>query len=337
MDNIRKNRAIVSTNHIDNHGDQISIEVLEQMVHLINDSQQRIRLGTDHRRDLPPKGRLENAVLRKDGDDYLVEADLCEFENIEPVDWDKALLKESFLDSFQFVEVEKESCDGISISIDVHNFKSIDDYNNCINSIENNENIRFEEHVRKALLPDPEIVFQLAQSYLLCHFLKPVACKLGEKLAVSTTDYALKESKRVMNMINSALREFLFRCIPSTRPANIIFDYPGTPHIELIARTRDKDLVLNALNSHQLSKVGKKITDLSKHINIAKVQFVLSNKGKWKFNYLLTDKGEVIGTKTVFKKRDKKIEMINRNAIRLGRPIAVSCGATGVITDRKKF
>ena len=140
-----------------------------------------------------------------------------------------------------------------------------------------------------------------------------------------------------MNMINSALREFLFRCIPSTRPANIIFDYPGTPHIELIARTRDKDLVLNALNSHQLSKVGKKITDLSKHINIAKVQFVLSNKGKWKFNYLLTDNGEVIGTKTVFKKRDKKIEMINRNAIRLGRPIAVSCGATGVITDRKKF
>lgn len=121
MDNIRKNRAIVSTNHIDNHGDQISIEVLEQMVHLINDSQQRIRLGTDHRRDLPPKGRLENAVLRKDGDDYLVEADLCEFENIEPVDWDKTLLKESFLDSFQFVEVEKESCDGISISIDVEN------------------------------------------------------------------------------------------------------------------------------------------------------------------------------------------------------------------------
>lgn len=83
--------------------------------------------------------------------------------------------------------------------------------------------------------------------------------------------------------------------------------------------------------------MGKKITDLSKHINIAKVQFVLSNKGKWKFNYLLTDNGEVIGTKTVFKKRDKKIEMINRNAIRLGRPIAVSCGATGVITDRKKF
>lgn len=222
-------------------------------------------------------------------------------------------------------------------SISVHNFKSIDDYNNCINSIENNENIRFEEHVRKALLPDPEIVFQLAQSYLLCHFLKPVARKLGEKLADSTADYALKESKRVMNMINSALREFLFRCIPSTRPANIIFDYPGTPHIELIARTRDKDLVLNALSSHQLSKVGKKITDLSKHINIAKVQFVLSNKGKWKFNYLLTDNGEVIGTKTVLKKRDKKIEMINRNAIRLGRPIAVSCGATGVITDRKKF
>ena len=95
--------------------------------------------------------------------------------------------------------------------------------------------------------------------------------------------------------------------------------------------------MLNALNSHQLSKVGKKITDLSKHINIAKVQFVLSNKGKWKFNYLLTDNGEVIGTKTVFKKRDKIIEMIIRNAIRLGRPIGVSCGATGVITDRKKF
>lgn len=39
----------------------------------------------------------------------------------------------------------------------------------------------------------------------------------------------------------------------------------------------------------------------------------------------------------LFKKERQKIEMINRNAIRLGRPIAVSCGATGVITDRKKF
>lgn len=39
-------------------------------------------------------------------------------------------------------------------------------------------------------------------------FPKTRCSQIRRKLADSTADYALKESKRVMNMINSALREF---------------------------------------------------------------------------------------------------------------------------------
>jgi hypothetical protein len=42
------------------------------------------------------------------------------------------------------------------------------------------------------------------------------------------------------------------------------------------------------------------------------VQFLLSRKGKWKFYYLITSKGEAIGEKISLESRDKRLEMIHK-------------------------
>ncbi len=42
------------------------------------------------------------------------------------------------------------------------------------------------------------------------------------------------------------------------------------------------------------------------------MQFLLSRKGKWKFYYLITSKGEAIGEKISLESRDKRLEMIHK-------------------------
>jgi hypothetical protein len=53
-----------------------------------------------------------------------------------------------------------------------------------------------------------------------------------------------------------------------------------------------------------------KLDDLSRNVSIAKIQFLLNEKGKWKFNYLISDRGEAIGTKISFQRRDRKFQLM---------------------------
>jgi len=322
MGNPKKYRAVISSTHIDSHGDRMSLEALEQMVEAINNKDHCIRMGVDHRKDFPPKGRIENASLKKEGDYYLVEADFCEFEKSEIVDWNETLIKESFPNFFQFAEVDNNTPNKISILTDPHNFKSYEEYKKYKTYVNSkiDLDIDMKEEMRKSAIPDPEIIFQLASSFIFYQLLKPVAKQIGEKVSDDISDYAVTEGGKIIKLIDETLREFLYRSIPKTRPASIIFDFPGTPHIELIARTRDKNLVLKSLSENKIADVKKEIEELSKHINIAKVQFLLSKKGKWKFNYLITSNGEAIGKKISFENRDKRIEMIHKETALRNKP-----------------
>ena len=83
-------------------------------------------------------------------------------------------------------------------------------------------------------------------------------------------------------------------------------------------------MLLKAIS--QISNVLNEIDNLKKNVDIAKVQFILSNKGKWKFNYLLTADGKSIGKKSTIKKREKRNEIILKNASNAGHPVSVSTG-----------
>lgn len=122
----------------------------------------------------------------------------------------------------------------------------------------------------------------------------------------------VKEGEKVTSLITKTIKEAFFRCIPKARPIAVIFEIPGKPHIELIARTRDEKLVLKSLSKKRMNEMKKELDDLSENVTVAKIQFLLNDKGKWKFNYLITDKGAAIGTKIAFNKRDRKFEMLGK-------------------------
>lgn len=176
---MKKYRTVISSSHVDRHGDMMTKEALEQMVSMINDNDSRVRMGVDHRRDFPPMGRLENAELvEKDGYFY-VEADYVIFEKSGPVSWNKDFKTEYFDTIFQFTEVDQEEATSISISVDPHNFNSFSEVSEFKKYIEssNEVEVSVKFHGRKSLIPDPEVVFQLTKSFLLYHLLKPTLKK----------------------------------------------------------------------------------------------------------------------------------------------------------------
>jgi len=307
----QKYRAVVASDKIDLHGDIITKGALQQMVDFINNPDRSIRMGVDHRRDFPPTGKLENGeLLEKDGN-YYVLADFRPYEKSEVVQWDSTLLIQYFETPFQFVEVDNDENMENYISIDRQNFKSAEEIESFTKNLKSEQdiNLQVDFFARKAHIPDPEVIFKLAILYRL---LKPTITKIGDKIGDEISEKTVDESKKVLKLIGKALKEVFFRLIPKSRPVTIIFDLPGKPHIELIARTRNEDLVLKSLNKNKLSQVRTEIEKLSQNVKISKVQFLLSAKGTWKFNYLLTDSGQTIGKKAVFNKRDKRIEMITK-------------------------
>lgn len=317
----KRNRVVISSNHVDRHGDLMTKEALQQMVDTINNNESRVRMGVDHRRDFPPRGRLENAELVERDNHIYVEADYCEFEKSEVVPWNNNYIKEYFDSEFQFAEVDNSESLEVSVSVDPHNFKgTFNEVKDFTKSIKTGSNVDFTLvlHGRKSLIPDPEVVFKLASSFLLYHFLKPTVKKIGEKIADEISDKAVEEGEKIVSFISKTLKEIFYRCIPKARPVAVIFDFPGKPHIELIARTRDEKLVLKALSKKRLTDVKKEIEELSQNVDIAKIQFLLSTKGRWKFNYLLTANGEAIGDKLAFGRRDRKYELMGKQKFSRG-------------------
>lgn len=326
MPDAKITRGILASTNIDSHEDQMTIEALKKMVEYINNPTTKIRFGIDHRPDFPPKGICNNAALVKKGNLYVVEADFCEFEESQIASWDETLVVESFSIPFTFIEVKSTPITTISVSTDPHNFSTTDEYNNYLGKISRcmGMEVKMHESLRRSELPIPEITFTLTSSVLVYQLLKPTFKKVGDKIADKISDKVIEEGEKAFIIIETALKEAFYRLIPKSRPVTTIFDYPGKPHIQLIAKTRDAGLLLKALT--RISNVLKEIENHKKHVNIAKVQYILDDKGKWKFNYLLTTDGKSIGKKKAIAKRERRNEIILSDANNAGRSVGVSAG-----------
>jgi hypothetical protein len=90
----------------------------------------------------------------------------------------------------------------------------------------------------------------------------------------------------------------------------VVFVWPGDPQVELIVKSSDPDVAIRALTARKLEKAAKELEELSMKVQIQEVQFKLTDKGKWKFTYLLTKDGKVLGRKTLFNKGDKRFEIL---------------------------
>ncbi len=307
-----KSKYILSTTHLDSHGERVTLEELRDMAEVIN-SNNKVRWGIDHNREFPPLGRFENAELYESNGEHYLSAETLSYDSIEDVDWNKDLVFESFINPAPFAEVERDEVEVIEIKVDPNSFESAIKFQDFVNELKAESEIEFQigKQIRKAHLPDAEVIFTLAKSALFYHLIKPIVKKVGEKIADKVVDMTIDKSKGFYKLIRSAISKALRGSIPRRRPVRIVFEMPGNPHIELVAKSGDDKFIFNALGNKKIAGVYKEIESLSKKYEIDKIQFVLTEKGKWKFNYLLTGNGDSLGRRTAVKKRDRRFSLLS--------------------------
>jgi hypothetical protein len=307
-------RGIMSTTHTDSDNEQVSLAELYAFMERIN-SDRKIRWGVGHNWEFPPKGILNNASIHKKGEHYYLEADYKKYDKGEILSWDETLYMESFSNGNRFSEVENTPPEITTISVDPHSFNSKADYKMFLHEVQKDGfSLETEEHFRKAQTPDPEIIFTIAKGTILYHIFKPIAKKIGEKIADKVASLIVDNSSNFYKFISRSIGGALQYCTPKNRPLFVIFRINQLPNIELIAKTRNHDLVIKSIEEKKLAPVVKQIKELSGKFDIDKIQFKLNDNGKWKFTYLLTAEGAAVGKLEVFKKRDRKLEIMIKSS-----------------------
>ena len=297
-------RLVLSSSHIDKHGDVMTKEALESSLKYIN-GKRKPRLGLDHNRNFPPMGRLNNGeVIEKDGVFYLV-ADQEYFDVSKSAILENGLelIEMSFSDkNFPFIECEFEPIETIEVQIDPINLGSFENGKKFLNEIKSESDLQFKgsEFMRKSEIPDPEIVVKLTEiiGIALGIGLRKIPEKLGDAIG--------EDLVKFYKLIGKTIRKSVKEMIPVNKPIHFVVEIPiNKTKVELIVTTRNPDIAITAFKRENIEKLEQEIESSIKNLNAEKIQFFFNEENKWEINYILASDGKVIGTKKSFKKRNE--------------------------------
>jgi hypothetical protein len=303
---LNMNRIIMSSDHVDSQGYMMTKEALEGGASQIN-GEKKLPWTMNHRRELPPIGRIINAAVEEKEGHFYLTAETEQYKHRKQIEWDNSLLMEYFDSPAPFISDYETELDTNVISLDPANFPSDTTFQQVTHSLfELNEEVKFEMHGRKSEIPVPEIVIGIGKLTVLYKLLKPFAEKFGEKFAEDVYEETKTQLKVFRSYVIRVVKLMRGKAVPKNRALNTVFEIAGKPRIELIAKTDNPQLIAKGLDEKRLNAVRDEVSKFSAHFEIVKIQFLLSDKGRWKFTYLTTKKGETIGKKECFKERDKQ-------------------------------
>jgi hypothetical protein len=307
-----KIKSVVATTHVDKHNTLITKEALEGMAQDLKHSGKVPAFNIEHDSILPPIGKVIDGWVEKRDDGEFQFITISEvFENkteIRLPDDSVAYLEalETDVRPFSLRETEYTLREP-SIYVDLANFSSVKEYEKFNNEIKEVGEFKAEIIGRKSFIPDPEITITILQ-YVLG---SAIGIKIIEKLLDKATETVTEDvATTAYGVIKKAIVSISNYAIPKNRPITYIFLIPGEINIELAVRTNDPKIAINSISQEKISCVLEKVESYLDILDISKVQFLYDTKEEWEFNFLLTKKGEVIGSPMSHKKRAKKIELL---------------------------
>jgi len=299
-------KGVMATTHIDKHNCRLTKETLEEMANNICNSDYVPSMSIEHDLTIIPIGKVIKGEISpcEDGEFALqMDSELFEdYSSIKGPEEETYYCASSEIDRRPFADTEIEENDKFTISLDPVNFED-NDYVDIKSYLSNECSVNTETHMRKALIPEPEIVFQLLCGTLFYWTGKKVLEKFAEKVSddiANSYDY-----------IKKAICKITGKMIPKNRPTTYVFKECDEEVLELVIITERTALVLGAIQPDKINDIMSAIKTLKVFFDekIAKIQFLFDeSKDKWEFNYLTTDQGIVIGTEKCYKKTKKLLE-----------------------------
>lgn len=309
-------RRIIATTHLDLQFHKLTKEALEAFAKSINEGGRPI-ITVEHDSTIPPRGKTTRAwVERTEDGEYQLVVLQDIFEEREHIgEWEGIELwkEESKTDRNPFNDKYTNYPVGYAIAVDVVNFQSKAATKRLVTEITKGTDVDFQVHYfgRKSAIPDPEVIIKMAEALVAFFAAKKFIDKAGDKVIEVTLD----EATRFYSFLKASIANTAKLIKPKNRPVTYVIVAPGEPVIEFVARTNNPDTVLSALTNDNLTELFEKAADVHKNFSADRIQFLLNDNKEWKFNYLLTKTGAVIGTPVSYSRRAKRLELLEEQRL----------------------
>ena len=265
-------------------------------------------LRETHDPTLPPIGQVVDCYTKELSNGELQLISISEkYENYEQIYFHNEILLRFYSKKYSYPFISYNTPPDIcDITCERINFESPESYESFIQELsefkyghENNIQVLREE------LPDPQILITLAKDLIEMILAYSITAKVIDKIA----DGGIEKSFEFFKYI---VKKFWKYAIPKKNGVAYVFILPGTPQVEFAAKINNTDQLLPALEIDSFTKHVNHAKLLSKELNATRIQYILNN-GKWELNFLLTSKGEIIGTPKSFSHRKTKVIELFKN------------------------
>ena len=302
-------KGIAVTTEVDRHNCQITKAALENAMISINDGKYVPGVGLEHDHSVMPVGKtIRGQIIPYKKGEFAAQIyqDIFfyEFKEKRTDAGEKVYIGESQHDHRPFADAEMDDVSKLEIATDPVNFSS-EDYEELIHYITEDCDANHKNVIRKSLIPDPEIVFTVAEGTLMFWAGKKVLDKVTEDIAMDIASCYTRIKKIALKMAQYAN--------PKTRPITYVFRESDEYVTELVIQTTNADVMLEAIQKEVISSLWEKSNQVKPLVNgeIAKIQFLYDcQEKKWEFNYLTSTTGQVVGTEKCYRKTAKVFENV---------------------------
>jgi hypothetical protein len=294
-------RIIATTNLVDQM--ILTVESLEENAHRLSESKRKPAISIEHDPLCPPVGQMVSGrVIRLDNGHHALVAGDDMFPEPVPVtlpNGDSALMQSSAQNRFGFVHAEFEHPASFTVRTDPQNFGGIEGYESFVDELQRiagSSTFEAQPTCRRSWLPDPLVVFTVSLS-------GSMAVWAGARIGKAAGEVLEREVKAFLDVVIAAVKKAAAAANPISRPVTYVLQLHGQPNVELVAKSRNAELVISAMLKSSLDQVKKQADEMGDSLNAEFVQFVMQDDGTWKFNYLLCNDGKVIGSRRAFSRR----------------------------------
>ena len=307
----------IASTHVDAHNSEFTVGALQGMADQINNDVRKPTMWVNHDRTVPPIGVTVAGHVEPIDDGYhwlLAEYDLFPEPTAVGLPTGETGYRQfSEKARHPFKNAEFNEGEEITIGVDPGNLESPDDINEFFHDVRSEQFIEFETsvHVRRALENDPELLITLS--------LKAAAIWLGStfltQAAKTAGDVFSGELRNIYSLLRSAILKYTSYAHPKNRPITYVLQVPGTPNLEFVARSSDPHKVMLAFTGGSHVECRDVVQSFLQRFDTAEfIQFLLSDDGEWRFNYLLTRDGVSIGSRQAYSRRAILLKQLGASA-----------------------
>lgn len=286
--------GIIATTHMVRNT-VLTLEALENAAKQITENERKVAVLADHDHSCPPLGMtVAGRVVKIEGGHHGLKAVYAYYGkpvDVELPNGDSGFLQELPEHPYPLTLSDFRESELPDIQVDPANFDGFEHTSTFLREIQAiAPELEYKTGImeRRALIPDPEVVFSLGLSLSATWFVARVS-----KAAADAIEPRLK---RFFDVIIETVLKTAKTAIPSLRPITYIVKVNGKPNVDFVVKSRDPNLIISAF-SNDFSGIQKQVVALSSRFDAEMIQFLLDEEGQWKFNYLLTHDGKVIGSK----------------------------------------